>query len=246
MDLHHEWSHKELSEQESGLTHRPMEDEYAFYNAVKNGDLNDVIANCESGAFEKLQGAGQLSRNALTNIKYHFVITTALVTRHCVEGGMALELAYRLSDFYIQKLDDCNTIENVITLHQTMVLDYTTKMQQLKKNAILSKAIVLCTDYIYKNLNKRITLRDLAEYSKLSEGHLSRLFKKNLGKSVSDYIREKKVEKAENLLKYSDYSYIEITNYLAFSSQSHFIHVFEKQVGMTPKQYRDRFYRSTW
>ena len=246
MNLNQEWSRTELTEQEINFSHRPMEDEYVFYNAVKNGDMDFVQANCESGAFEKMQGAGKLSRNPLTNIKYHYVITVAMITRHCVEGGMELEKAYRLSDFYIQKLDSCNTIAEVCDLHKNMVMDFTGKMMQLQKNTIISKSIILCTDYIYKHLHERITLQDLAEYTQLSESYLSRLFKKNLGISVSDYIREKKIEKAENLLKYSDYSYIEIANYLAFSSQSHFIQLFEKQVGMTPRKYRDKFYHTTW
>ncbi len=246
MNLNQEWSRRELTEQETDFSHRPMEDEYAFYKAVKNGDLDFVHANCESGAFEKMQGAGKLSRNPLTNIKYHYVITVAMVTRHCVEGGMELEKAYRLSDFYIQKLDFCNSITDVCDLHKKMVVDFTGKMMMLQKNAIISRPIILCTDYIYKHLHERITLWDLAEYTQLSESYLSRLFKKNLGISVSEYIREKKIERAENLLKYSDYSYIEIANYLAFSSQSHFIQVFEKQVGMTPRRYRDKFYHTTW
>jgi AraC-like DNA-binding protein len=80
----------------------------------------------------------------------------------------------------------------------------------------------------------------------LSPSYLSRLFKQNLGVSVSDYIREKKIEKAENLLKYSDKSLIDIANYLAFSSQSHFIKTFEKYEGLTPKKYRDKHYHKTW
>ncbi len=246
MNLKQEWHRTEITEEESEFSHRPMEDEYAFYKAVKAGDVEAIRINCESGAFENMQGAGQLSRNPLTNIKYHFVITAALITRHCVEGGMELEKAYRLSDFYIMKLDACATLQSVIELHKAMVLDYTTKMYQVRKNDIISKSVVQCTDYIYKHLQERITLQDLAAYTQLSESYLSRLFKKNLGVSVSDYIRMKKIEKAENLLKYSDYSYIEIANYLSFSSQSHFIQAFEKQVGLTPKKYRDKFYHTTW
>lgn len=178
MNLNQEWSRRELTEQEIDFSHRPMEDEYAFYKAVKNGDLDFVRANCESGAFEKMQGAGKLSRNPLTNIKYHYVITVAMITRHCVEGGMELEKAYRLSDFYIQKLDSYNSIAGVCDLHKKMVMDFTGKMMLLQKNAIISRPIILCTDYIYKHLHERITLQDLAEYTQLSESYLSRLFKK--------------------------------------------------------------------
>ena len=86
----------------------------------------------------------------------------------------------------------------------------------------------------------------LAEYTGLSESYLSRVFKQNLGISISDYIREKKIEKATHLLRYSDKSIIDIANYLSFSSQSHFIQTFENFTGMTPKKYRNKYYKSMW
>ncbi len=246
MNLQNEWHLRELAENELSNTHRPMEEEYSFYQAVKAGDMNYVRANCQQGEFANLDGVGVLSKNPLTNMKYHFVITVAMITRHCVEGGMELEQSYRLSDFYILKLDSCTTIQAVIELHDNMVMDFTGKMLLLKNSTIISKSILLCTEYIYNHIHDRITINDLADITNLSASYLSRLFRKELGIAVSDYIREKKIEKAQNLLKYSDFTSIEIANYLAFSSQSHFIQTFEKQVGLTPKKYRDRFYRTSW
>ena len=115
-----------------------------------------------------------------------------------------------------------------------------------KKSSILSKPVTQCVDYIYSHIKERITIADLAAYTGLSESYLSRVFKQNLGVSISDYIREKKIEKAQNLLRFSDFSYVEIANYLSFSSQSHFIQTFEHYIGMTPKQYRNSKYKSTW
>lgn len=246
MNLNKDWCHKELMDCEASNSHRPMEDEYLFYHAVKTGDVNFVRKNCEEGAFANTDGMGILSHDPLTNMKYHFVITVAMITRYCVEGGMELEQSYRLSDFYILKMDSCMSVNEIVSLHNNMVLDYTGKMLLLQKNAILSKPITLCTDYIYKHINERITVHDLACYTDLSDSYLSRLFKKELGISISSYIREKKIETAQNLLMYSNYSFIEISNYLAFSSQSHFIQIFEKQIGMTPKKYRDSHYRASW
>lgn len=245
-NLRNEWYSHELSDSESDTYHRPMEEEYSFYSAVKNGDMDFVRNNLNQGVFANPEGMGVLSKNPLTNIKYHFVVTVALVTRNCVEGGLELEQAYRLSDFYILKMDSCPTVKAITDLHKDMVLDFTGKMLLLQKNAIISKPIVQCTDYIYSHINERITINKLADHTELSPSYLSRLFKQNLGISVSDYIREKKIEKAQNLLKYSDISLIEIANYLAFSSQSHFIQTFEKYVGLSPKKYRDIHYRKTW
>lgn len=244
MDLHKEWYHNEFNKDETTPTHRPMEEEYSFYQAVKSGNIDYVRKNCAQKTFSDPKGMGVLSSDPLTNIKYHFVITVAMITRYCVEGGMPLEQSYRLSDFYILKMDKCQTIDTVVQLHTDMVLDYTSKMLLLKKDTILSKSISLCIDYIYNHLNTRITINGLADYTNLSPSYLSKLFKKELGVSISDYIREKKIETAQNLLRYSNYSLIEISNYLAFSSQSHFIQNFEKYTGTTPKKYRDVHFRT--
>ena len=246
MNLRNEWYQDELQKNEEALAHRPLEEEYSFYQAVSSGNIEFVQKNCNENTFTNPDGMGILSTNPLTNIKYHFVVTVAMITRRCVEAGMELEQAFRLSDFYILKMDSCASIEAISKLHKQMALDYTRKMILVKKSAMLSKPVIICMDYIYSHINQRITVETLAEHAGLSPSYLSRLFKKELNTSISDYICEMKIEKAQHLLKYSDYSLAEIANYLAFSSQSHFIQSFKKLIGMTPKKYRDHYYRTSW
>lgn len=246
MKLTKEWHLQETKENEEDHIHRPMGEEYLFYKAVVNGNMDYIRQNLAQKHFTNMSVAGQLSRNPLTNIKYHFIVTAALITRHCVMAGMVQEQAYRLSDFYIQKMDVCTQIEDVVALHGTMVLDYTERMSILQTEQSISKAVVKSLEYIYAHIHSRITVEELAESVGLSPSYLSKLFKSETGLAISDYIRNQKVERAKNLLQFSDYSFIEIANYLAFSSQSHFIQAFKAQVGMTPKKYRDRYYSNEW
>lgn len=246
MSIHNEWLHKEFIDQEAAFDHRPLEDEMSFYKAVQNGDIEYVLDNCKKNVFTNPEGMGTLSKNPLQNLKFHFVVTVAMVTRFCAEGGMELEKAYRLSDFYIQKADLCRTSNELSSLHKTMCLDYTKKMHALIKETFLSKPIVLCLDYIYDHRNDRITVAKLAEHVNLSESYLSKLFKNEMNICIADYIRNSKLESAKNLLKFSNFSLIEISNYLSFSSQSHFSQVFEKETGLTPKKYRDKYFRKNW
>lgn len=245
MALSKEWYNTEL-EKEQEVHHRPPAIEYSFYTAVKTGDMEAVIRNCNEDSFIHLEGTGVLSRNPITNLKYHFIVTAAMLTRYCIDGGLEPERAYRLSDFYILKMDSCTTLRQIADLHHVMAKDFTGKMILQKKSSVLSKPVMQCVDYIYLHIKERITIQDLATHTNLSTSYLSRVFKQNLGVSVSDYIREQKIEKATHLLRYSDESIIDIANYLAFSSQSHFIQVFENFTGLTPKKYRDKYYKSMW
>ena len=246
MNFEKEWYRSEFIQHEMLFSHRAVENEFSFYLAIATGNIDYVKENCYNKTFVNPDGMGTLSENPLQNMRYHFVITTAMITRYCVHSGMEQEKAYSLSDFYIQKMDKLNTISQIADLHDKMCLDFCKQMLIIRKSEVLSKPIILCLDYIYSHLHCRITIKDLAAYLNLSESYLSKLFHKEIGIPVSEYILNLKIEKAKNLLQYSDYNIIDISNYLAFSSQSHFIQVFQKKTGTTPHKYRSRYFRSSW
>lgn len=246
MSYKYEWLLIEANDDIDEIEHREPTEEFLFYRAVASGDIDKVRLNCEQGRFVAEEGVGVLSRDPVTNLKYHFVITTAMITRLCRQNGMELEQAFRLSDFYIQKLDDLHTEKEVRELHDVMVMDYTEKMRKYYRSDTNSKHINACKEYIYSHIKERITIEDLADALGVSPSYLSRLFKKETGVSVSAYIRAQKIDMAKNLLRFSDYSMIDIANRLSFSSQSHFIQQFRDVVGITPKKYRDKYYMVQW
>lgn len=127
MNLVQEWYTQETRYSEEETYHRPISEENLFYHAVSSGDIDFVRQNCRQQKFAETEGVGILSHDAVTNLKYHFVITTAFITRLCISAGMELEQAFRLSDFYILKLDNLHTVHGVIDLHDRMVLDFTGK-----------------------------------------------------------------------------------------------------------------------
>lgn len=148
-----QWYKEELQNSDSDIKHRSLSEEYSFFEAVKDGNIEFVQKNCQEKAFINPEGMGILSKNSLTNLKYHFVITVALITRYCIDGGMETEQAYRLSDFYILHMDTCQSMKEISELHDVMAHDFTGKMRLLQKNAALSKPIAQCIDYIYAHIS---------------------------------------------------------------------------------------------
>jgi AraC-like DNA-binding protein len=228
------------------MIHRSQNDELMFYRQVAQGDMEAITENCNQHRFLDTEGVGVLSRDPVLNLKYHFIVTAALVSRICTENGMEMELSFRLSDYYIQKLDYLFSEKEIEECHNKMVLDYTRRMNILKANAAMSRPISICINYIYAHIKERITIDDLARECGNSPSYISRLFKSELGMSASDYIRKVKIDKAKNLLRFSDYSLVEISSYLSFSSQSHFIKLFKEETNMTPKKYRNMYYGTHW
>ena len=242
-ELHKELSRIEFEMRENSMTHTPVENEMRFYDAVKRGDMDAArTLSTPLGG----EGFGVLSTDRLRNLKYHLVITVSFITRFCVEGGMEMETAYTLSDLYILKADKCMTEKDIHALHKEAVLEFTRQMNRLATADVYSKPVIMTMDYIYDHLHSRINETEIAEYVSLSPSYISRLFKKEVGVSLSTYIAVKRVETAQNMLKYSDYPPVDIGNYLAFTSHSHFISVFRKYTGMTPNEFRKKYYRDNW
>ncbi|HPF28846.1 MAG TPA: AraC family transcriptional regulator [Lachnospiraceae bacterium] len=246
MNLNGEWNREEFIRREENISHQALETEFAFYLAVKAGNLKVVEDNCNHGEFVKAAHSVSLSRQSIQNLRYHFIITTAMITRFCTEGGMELEQAYRLSDFFIRKMDKMDRFEDIVKLHRTMVMDYTEKMQTLRKKAVPSRPVRQCIDYIYKNLHQRITVKMLAKQVGMTPSYLSKQFRGEMQISIGDYINRAKIEAAQNMLLYSEYSLTEIANYLDYSSQSYFIQIFRQVVGITPGKYRKQHFRDGW
>ena len=236
-------SEMEFRNREYMITHLSYDREMEFYQSIKMGNIDEA-----KRLFKPLnsEGLGKLSDDALRNLKYHLVITIAFITRYCIEGGLAMEEAYNLSDIYIQRVDKCEAAGEVNDIHREVVETYVRRMNKLHKKRVLSRPVVVCIDYIYDNLHSKVTLDDLADITGLSAPYLSKLFHKETGITIKQYILSKKVEAAENLLKFSDYPCSDISQYLGFGTESHFICVFKNFTKVTPGEYRERFYRTRW
>ncbi len=241
-----EWKPLEADGERDFTRHREPGEEFLFYRAVAAGMIDAVQENCSRGAFENLEGAGQLSDNPVTNLRYHFIVTAAMLARFCMEGGMAMEEAFGLSDEYIRRMDCCTNMAEIVYVHDQMALDYVCRMRNLRKRIASSKQVAEAIDYIYVHIMARITIQDLASAISVSPAHLSRIFKQETGISVSEYIRQRKIDMAKNLLRFSDYDFADIAAMLSYSSQSHFIQHFRSQMGITPKAYRDKNYMNNW
>ena len=230
-----QWIYKEYINRENNITHAPYEPELDFYHAVQLGDL-PTVSEYLNQDFTSIDGLGILSDNALTNFKYHFVITAAMIARHCIEAGMVHEQAYSLSDYYIQRMDRIRKLPELNDLHREMVTAYTDHMHR-KTQIRYSKPVTHVIDYIYSHLHMRLTLHLLATEVSLSPSYLSKIFKKETGISLSDYILKSKLETARNMLLYSEYSPGQISEILGFASQSYFTERFRKEYGLPPAKY---------
>lgn len=102
-------------------------------------------------------------------------------------------------------------------------------------------AVPRAIDFILSNLSRDISVKDVADYVSFSPEYFSKLFKKETGENVKNYILRVKVEAAKDLLKNPNIPISMIALELGYGNFSHFTQMFRKHESITPSEYRKKF-----
>lgn len=217
--------------------HNTYQIEQQLLDMVRRGDmvrLKEWVANAPAVR------PGKVAANMLRQLKNTFIISTTLVSRAAIRGGMDLDDALKLSDSYIQKCERLNSFEQITNLQYHMVTQYTQAVEELRYNRNQSELVKNVASYVRHHLSEAIKTEDIASSLFISRSHLSTRFKNETDMNLTEYIHYIKISEAKHLLAHTDKSLLIISNYLGYSSQSHFSRMFKKLVGMSPVEYREK------
>ena len=94
--------------------------------------------------------------------------------------------------------------------------------------------------YIDENIDKQITVAELADRAALNKVYFSNIFTKHIGISPSQFVINRKLEKAMDLIRHSDGNMKEIAFKTGFESAMYFSRIFKKKIGMTPSEFKEK------
>lgn len=157
-----------------------------------------------------------LTDNSKVSLAFHNLIASLLKRSDCIEDACTVQCHLLL--FF-----------NEIAKSATAV----------KQGAVsfLKKAFV----YLKNNLNKKITLAQIAEAAGLSKEYLATQFKKMTGKTVFETLTSMRISKSLQLLRESNFPVSEIAKQVGFSSYGQMLYEFRKTTGITPTECRQSF-----
>ena len=112
--------------------------------------------------------------------------------------------------------------------------------EKIKEPVENQKVISEIAEYLNEHIEQDISLDQCARYFNYNPNYLSRMFKKLFGKTYTEYMIDKKLERCKELLSERDLSINEISARLGYNSPQNFIRVFKKYTLMTPGQYRNQ------
>ncbi|MFF2480031.1 helix-turn-helix domain-containing protein [Paenibacillus sp. NPDC058071] len=97
--------------------------------------------------------------------------------------------------------------------------------------------IVDAQKYVRQNLDRKISLEEVAAHLHLNPSYFSRLFKKETGQNFIEYVTRSKMEKARELLNGSDRTMELVAQQLGYENKSYFVKLFKEHYGMLPSKY---------
>ena len=92
--------------------------------------------------------------------------------------------------------------------------------------------------FISDNALNKLTIDEICEKTHISKYHLCRIFKENMGVTIGEFIKNRRISVAKQLLRNSEYKIIEIAEKCGFSDSGFFAKVFLREVGITPSDFR--------
>ena len=228
---------KEEAENDDASYRHSYHEEQLLMQAIREGRTEDAIRLAESMD----RDSGRLSRTEVSHRRNLAIIGISLCARAAIDGGISPEEGYRLSGYYIQKCDSSQDPAHLLHYRNRAIEELTVRVKQKLEKPRTSSHVERAKDYVRKHYREKIYLDDIADSIGISPTHLSKLFKKETGQCLQDYINEERVFRAANLLMYSDLSLMEIAEYVHFPSQSYFGKIFKQFKGVSPRIFRDQY-----
>ena len=149
------------------------------------------------------------------------------IISHDIRGLVSIFSASHISDIYASREKVMNLL-NYILLEIKDILDFESN----------NKHIIEIIKHINEHISEPITLSNISESINLSKEYTSHIFKKETGKTITDYINERKLIIAKEMILSTSYSLTYISDRLGYENYSYFSKVFKKQFGTTPRVLR--------
>ena len=173
------------------------------------------------------------SRQNQSQIYLKIIISNLLTTLYPFLNEMDGEkktLDAMISDLYLQP-DISEIVRMVQELASRIIGGFSS-------GPSIRREILEVTEYIGANYGKELSVERLASIVFLTPDYLSRLFKKSMGKSISQYIRQFRMEKARELLTGTNRKVIDIGEAVGYPNYSYFCQSFREYFGTSPERYR--------
>jgi two-component system response regulator YesN len=207
--------------------------EWSEFMELGKTDELDQLAMDMFGQLRKEANINSETLNAL----YHSLLQTIYYVLH--KRGISVQTIFSNGE----ALDQVMAVKSLDQLQEwtkrifRMVTEYLVAVE--RGSTVVDKVKNYIADHLYDEISRD----DLANCVHINSSYLSRLFKKEVGISLTDFIVQERMKTARNLLIHSDEMVSNIAKSFHYTNFSHFSKMFRKHYGMNPQDYRKKYYK---
>ncbi len=154
-----------------------------------------------------------------------------------MEKHISVKSVFAREELLVKYREKTATVEEMLDYMHNIILASVELMKQtVNKDSIIKKV----EEYVSVHLNEEISRDAIAEYVFLNAEYLSRLFHKEAGVSLKEYITNRKLVRAKELFLTTNLQVTEVAFRLGYTNLPHFSKIFKDNTGMTPNEYRKK------
>ncbi|MEC0091942.1 helix-turn-helix domain-containing protein [Paenibacillus macquariensis] len=209
--------------------------ERRLMEAIARGDKVELakILN-EGNSFSNV--SDRIPESPIRSAKNLLITLNTLCRVAAERGGLHPVYLDTISERFSITIERATNLPNIKKLNFVIIQEYCEAVQaySTRKYSVIVKNAV---NYIDLNLEKPLTLQDIAADIHVNPSHLSRKFKQEVQMTMMDYINQKRVEESKLHLQRGKISITDIAFMVGFNDLNYFTRVFKKYMSMTPSQY---------
>jgi len=188
--------------------------------------LKNAVKECDGILLVKT--SKELIKNA--GDKYHPAPFRAMLSKLLIELAMVMPDSHGISVTSLQLKQGSHYFIDTIQV----IAEKLSKLKYNTSNPEILKAI----EYINDNLAEDTSCKAVSKHVNMNSSYFSRLFSKELGMNFSDFVLEKRITRASELLSNTKHSVDEIASMVGIESVSYFYRIYKKMTGKTPGDVR--------
>ncbi len=221
------------------LSVRMLEERYEAENkmiqAVSQGNAHTVeqlFGNASSLVFERR------TPDPVRNMKNYLIISNTLLRKAAEYGAVHPFYIDGISTDFAKRIEMIGSVADAGELMRKMVKKYCSlvKTHSMKNYSPFVQKVMTLID---SDLTADLSLKKFADVLNVNPSYLSALFKKETGKTLTEYVSQKRIDHAAYLLRTTNLQIQTVAQHCGIYDVNYFAKIFKKITGKTPKEYRN-------
>ena len=222
-----------------------MELRYSFENELINAVVlgQQHKENLFSSVFNEKMFEKRL-QDPLRNAKNYCIIMNTILRKAAEQGGVHPLYIDRASSKFAAKIELITDVRVVADFMAEMFYAYCRLVRKHSTNGystVVKKAILM----IDSDISAELSLKSIANRLDITSVYLATVFKKETGKTVTEYVRGRRINRAVQLLNTTNLQIQTVAMHCGIMDVQYFSRIFKKEIGKTPKEYRNAVRRES-